>query len=157
MRNSPETVNLGEVEPRERLLQHDYGGDDRWTPWRVLVVTQLCQRTTGAQVRQAAEGLFDRWPTPDAMASSNPELEEQLKPAGFAKSRARRLREMSARYAFWAEENPELERPPSLIVRGWPGVGAYTEQAYRLVVEGDTSFIPDDKELVRFWAYKTLS
>lgn len=146
-----------DVVPRERLLQHDFGGDDRWTPWRVLVVTQMCQRTTGTQVVNAMTGFFERWPTPDSLASANTELEKQLKPAGFVKTRAARLREMSSRYAFWVEDNPDLDRPPALVVRSWPGVGKYTEEAYRLIVEGDLSFEPEDKELVRFWAYKTSS
>jgi endonuclease III len=153
------------VVPRERLLQHDHGGNDRWTPWRVLVVTQLCQRTTGTQVCRALDGFFERWPTPHALASANTELEKQLKPAGFVKTRAGRLREMSSRYASWIDDlpleggtlAPPVRYPPAPIVRGWPGVGKYTEEAYRLIVEGDLSFEPEDKELVRFWAFKTSS
>ena len=147
-------MDLSLVEPRESLLQHDYGGDDRWTPWRVLVITLLCQRTHGAQVRLALDGFFDRWPTPHALASANTELEKQLQPAGFVKLRAERIRGISRRYAEWSDD-AEASHPPAAVVRSWHGVGQYTEEAYRLVVEGDLSFQPEDKELVRFWAYKT--
>lgn len=143
------------------LLQQEHGGDDELTPWRVVVVSLMCQQTTGTQVRKVLGALFERWPTPELMSAAGDDLESLLRPCGFAYRRAGYLRGVSRGFADWLADGvrttapfAECESPSAGFVRRLTGCGEYTEQAYRLIVLNDTSFRPDDKELVKLWRWR---
>lgn len=133
------------------LLQHVYGLDDALTPWRVVIVSLLTQRTTGDQVRKVVGKLFHDWPEPGWLAESGSALEHLLRPLGFQNQRARRIRLVSAAFDSWRGHGV----PTHVEVRLLPGCGEYVEQAYRMIVEGDLTFEPEDKELKAWRASQT--
>lgn len=117
-------------------LQAPFGS----SPWRVLVVCALLNLTSRDQVRPILDELFGRWPHPEAMALSGPDLEEFLQPLGLGEQRARRLRRMS-------EEYMGLD-----VLSGWHvgqlhACGAYSADAFRVFCQGDISFLPGDRVL----------
>lgn len=147
---------------KPELLQHVFGGDDEFTPWRVLVVTILLQRTTGPQAREAATRLFARWKTPDSLSSASLEaIEEVVKPCGLASRRAKVLQNVTERYVDWLwdqyvpdpGERGEASCPPPELVTSWDGIGDYTLDAYRIIVFGDLSNEPKDRALLEYWKW----
>jgi endonuclease III len=132
------------------LLQVRRGGDDELFPWRVIVISQLLQRTTWVQADRVIGELFELWPDPSAMAAASPRLEKLIRPCGLANQRAARLREMSGQYSEWEREDTGDERalpgPPPELVKQWAGCGPYVLEAYRLIVRGE-KFTPVDKKL----------
>jgi len=65
-------------------------------PFRVLISTVLSQRTRDENTGKAAASLFSRYPTPAAIASApTAELEELIRPSGFYRVKARRIRRIS--------------------------------------------------------------
>ena len=80
----------------DKLQQHydpqqvdlDWHGD----PWRLLVATVLAAQCTDARVNTVTPVLFDRWPTPAALAVANQEdLEHVVRPTGFFRNKAKNL------------------------------------------------------------------
>jgi endonuclease-3 len=63
---------------------------ENWsTPFMLLVSTILSARTTDASVNSATPGLWSRFPTPEALASADPRLVEELvHPLGFFRNKA---------------------------------------------------------------------
>lgn len=112
-------------------------------PWRVLVVCALLNLTSRRQVKPIIVELFDRWPTPSAMAEAGPDLEELLTPCGLAPSRAKRLRSMAAAF-------PALTWLSPTTIQGLPGCGQYAADAFRVFVQGDLSEDPHDAVLVEY-------
>lgn len=51
----------------------DYGD-----PWQLLVSTVLSAQTTDENVNRVTPLLFDRWPTPEALAAADPEAVEHV-------------------------------------------------------------------------------
>jgi len=63
-------------------------------PWQLLVATVLSAQCTDQRVNQVTPGLFERWPTPAAMAGAPlDELEQAVRPTGFYRNKARAVRE----------------------------------------------------------------
>ena len=71
-----------------------YGGD----PWRLLVMGRLSAQCTDARVNLVSEKLFERYPTPEAMADADlDELGALIYSCGLYKSKARDLKASSER------------------------------------------------------------
>jgi endonuclease-3 len=120
----------------EGLLQHRLGNGE---PWRVVAISMLLCKTRAVVVEPIAAELFRRWGSPAALARANEaELMELIRPLGFMRLRAKRLREVGASFA--AEP-----RPPTVATL--PGCGSYVEDAYRMIVLGDLSVEPEDRSL----------
>lgn len=139
------------------LLQHKYGGDDEHTPWRVLMITILLQRTSGPQVDQVCESVFENWPTPEKMQDAAPgELERVIRPCGMAKKRANVLIGTTERWIDWDWDHTDgdLEFPAPDELLTWPGIGPYTAEAFKMIVWGDTSFEPNDVRLKVWWEWQ---
>jgi len=51
---------------------------DYQDPWQLLVSTVLSAQTTDENVNRVTPPLFDRWPTPEDLASADPEAVEQV-------------------------------------------------------------------------------
>lgn len=67
-------------------------------PWRVLSSCILSLRTQDGTTAKAAERMFARWPTVDAMAGADPgEVEKAIYPVGFYRTKAPQLVEMARR------------------------------------------------------------
>jgi endonuclease-3 len=66
------------------------------TPFELLVATILAAQCTDERVNRVTATLFQKYPGPQAFADANtPELEEDLKPTGFYKQKARSVQGMS--------------------------------------------------------------
>jgi endonuclease-3 len=64
--------------------------------FELLVATILSAQCTDERVNQVTPGVFERWPTPEAMAEADPtELEEAVRSTGFYRNKAKALREAS--------------------------------------------------------------
>lgn len=63
---------------------------DHATPFRLVIAVLLSAQTTDAQVNKVTPALFDRWPTPEAMAGATyEELSDVIKSLGFYKTKAK--------------------------------------------------------------------
>jgi endonuclease-3 len=69
---------------------------DYQSPWQLLVVTVLSAQTTDDNVNRVAPTLFDRYPTPQALASANAgEVEAIVFSTGFYRQKTRSIIELS--------------------------------------------------------------
>lgn len=124
------------------LLQVRAGGGD---PWRIAVICILLNRTSWLQVEPVLPMLFGRWPSPGALSSAGPALEDLLRPLGLGVQRSQTLRRFSDDY--W-RIRPDLavgERS-ALLLRQCHGIGRYAEDAHRLLVLGQRLW-PEDHAL----------
>jgi endonuclease-3 len=93
-------------------------------PLELLVATILSAQTTDVQVNRVTESLFSKYRTAEDYADSNPdELEEDIRPTGFYRNKARSLRGMAR--ALVEEHGGEVPRTMSELV-SLPGVGRKT-------------------------------
>jgi endonuclease III len=93
-------------------------------PLELLVATILSAQTTDVQVNRVTESLFSKYRTAEDYADSNPdELEEDIRPTGFYRNKARSLRGMAR--ALVEEHGGEVPRTMSELVT-LPGVGRKT-------------------------------
>lgn len=121
---------LDEVHP----LQEEYGAGD---PWRVLVICLLLNQTDGRMVARELPGFFRRFPDPHALAGAGEgTVRLMLEHLGLYR-RARLLVDLSRAYLAGGWEDPT----------DLPGVGDYAADAWRLFVDEDPWFDPQDKVL----------
>jgi len=93
-------------------------------PLELLVATILSAQTTDVQVNQVTESLFTKYRTAEDYADSIPdELEDDIRPTGFYRNKARSLRAMAR--ALVEEYGGEVPRTMSDLV-ALPGVGRKT-------------------------------
>ena len=111
-----------------RRLDEKYGPVecflDHKSPFRLVISVLLSAQTTDAQVNRVTPVLFERYPTPEAMAAASPaEVSEIIRSLGFYKTKARHCVECAqAIVADFAGEVPRtMEGLTSL-----PGVGRKT-------------------------------
>lgn len=129
--------------PREPLIQWKY----RRSPWKLLVACICLNRTQGMVAKPIIEEIFRRWPTPASLSGADrDELRSVIRPLGLQTNRSRHLMELSRRY------NPT--RMPREVVEELPGCGPYAADCYQMLVLGDLTVEPEDKELRRWreWA-----
>ncbi len=70
-------------------------------PWQLLVATILSAQCTDERVNQVTPILFQRFPTPEAMAQADrAEIEAIIRPTGFYRNKARFLQEAAHRVAY---------------------------------------------------------
>ena len=82
---------LKEIYPDAECALH-YGGD----PWKLLVMGRLSAQCTDARVNIVCEELFEKFPTPLAMAEGDiAEIERIIKPCGLYRMKADNIREAS--------------------------------------------------------------
>lgn len=118
-----------------RMIQEELRGQANYG-WKTLVACILMNRATGDQARPVLGKLLDRWPTPsDLSRAEEADVLEVVHPLGFQKARARNLIQMSDRF---------LRRVP---VKDLPGVGPYALESWRIFVEDDLDFVPQDAKL----------
>jgi endonuclease-3 len=66
-------------------------------PWQLLVATVLSAQTTDDTVNRVAPMLYRRWPTPQDLASADPEeVETVVHPTGFFRQKTRAVIDLSA-------------------------------------------------------------
>jgi endonuclease-3 len=115
-------------------------------PFELLVATILSAQSTDRTVNAVTPKLFARWPTPEALAASDPEaLEEVIHSTGFFRAKARSLRAMAAALVeqFGGQVPSRLEDLVTL-----PGVGRKTANVV-LSVALDRPGLPVDTHVLR--------
>ena len=129
---NPSAAPASEVTARLKAEYPDARTDLDWSnPLELLVATILSAQTTDVQVNRVTESLFVKYRTAEDYADSAPEvLEEDIRPTGFYRNKARSLRDMAR--ALVEEHGGEVPRTmPELV--DLPGVGRKTAN----VVLGD--------------------
>ncbi len=96
-----------------------------WTnPLELLVATMLSAQTTDVQVNRVTQDLFTKYSTAEDYAGVAPEeLEEDIRPTGFYRNKARSLQAMAS--ALVEEHGGEVPRTMRELV-ALPGVGRKT-------------------------------
>jgi endonuclease-3 len=96
-----------------------------WTnPLELLVATMLSAQTTDVQVNRVTQSLFAKYRTAEDYADADPEeLEEDIRPTGFYRNKARSLQGMAS--ALVEEHGGEVPRTMQELV-ALPGVGRKT-------------------------------
>ncbi|HJQ28802.1 MAG TPA: endonuclease III, partial [Rubrobacter sp.] len=114
-----------EVISRLKAEYPDARTELNWTnPLELLVATILSAQTTDVRVNQVTEDLFAKYRTAEDYADSDPdELEEDIRPTGFYRNKARSLRGMAR--ALVEEHGGEVPRTIAELV-ALPGVGRKT-------------------------------
>ena len=122
---SPSAAPASEVTARLKAEYPDARTELDWSnPLELLVATILSAQTTDVQVNRVTESLFSKYRTAEDYADSTPdELEEDIRPTGFYRNKARSLRGMAR--ALVAEHGGEVPRTMSELV-ALPGVGRKT-------------------------------
>jgi adenine-specific DNA glycosylase len=87
------------------------------------------------------EKLFEAFPEPELMASANSsKVSVILKPTGFPDRKAEALIRLSKAYSTrWGKSDFDLKK--------LPGVGKYAQESWRIFIDGDTNFEPEDRKL----------
>jgi endonuclease-3 len=121
----PDAAPIAEVIIR---LKREYPDADTELNWRnpleLLVATMLSAQTTDVRVNMVTENLFDRYRTAADYAGAVPaELEEDIRPTGFFRNKARALQGMAR--ALLERHGGEVPRTMDELV-ALPGVGRKT-------------------------------
>ena len=97
---------------------------DSVNPLQMLVATILSAQTTDARVNDVTPKLFAKYPAAADYAEADPgELEEEIRPTGFFRNKAKSLRGMAR--ALVADHAGEVPRTMEELV-ALPGVGRKT-------------------------------
>jgi endonuclease-3 len=122
---NPSPAPAPEVVARLKSEYPDARTELDWTnPLELLVATMLSAQTTDVQVNKVTQGLFAKYRTAEDYASADPdELEEDIRPTGFYRNKARSLRAMAG--ALVEEHGGEVPRTMRELV-ALPGVGRKT-------------------------------
>jgi endonuclease III len=122
---TPSAAPASEVIVRLKAEYPDARTELDWSnPLELLVATILSAQTTDVQVNRVTESLFSKYRTAEDYADSTPdELEEDIRPTGFYRNKARSLRSMAG--VLVEEHGGEVPRTMSELV-ALPGVGRKT-------------------------------
>ena len=122
---NPSAAPASEVTARLKTEYPDARTELVWSnPLELLVATILSAQTTDVQVNRVTENLFSTYRTAEDYADSSlDELEENIRPTGFYRNKARSLRGMAS--ALVEEHGGEVPRTMSELV-ALPGVGRKT-------------------------------
>ena len=97
---------------------------DHASPFRLVISVLLSAQTTDAQVNKVTPALFERWPTPQAMAGATAaEVAEVIKSLGFYKTKAKHC--VEAAQMIVADYGGEVPADMKELVK-LPGVGRKT-------------------------------
>lgn len=102
---------------------------DHRNAFELLVATVLSAQSTDVGVNKVTPGLFERWPSPSALAGADrAELEATIKPTGFFRNKAAALQGLAGQIAdeFDGEVPQQMAELVSL-----PGVGRKTANVVR--------------------------
>ena len=122
---NPSAAPASEVTARLKTEYPDARTELVWSnPLELLVATILSAQTTDVQVNRVTENLFSKYRTAEDYADSSlDELQEDIRPTGFYRNKARSLRGMAR--ALVEEHGGEVPRTMSELV-ALPGVGRKT-------------------------------
>jgi endonuclease-3 len=122
---NPSAAPAPEVTARLKAEYPDARTELDWSnPLELLVATMLSAQTTDVQVNRVSQSLFAKYRTAEDYAGADPdELEEDIRPTGFYRNKARSLRNMAG--ALVEEHEGEVPRTMQELV-ALPGVGRKT-------------------------------
>jgi endonuclease-3 len=122
---NPSSAPAPEVTARLKAEYPDARTELDWSnPLELLVATILSAQTTDVQVNKVTETLFAKSRTAEDYADSTPgDLEEDIRPTGFYRNKARSLRGMAS--VLVEEHGGEVPRTMTELV-ALPGVGRKT-------------------------------
>jgi endonuclease-3 len=116
---APEVVTRLKAEYPDARTELDWKN-----PLELLVATMLSAQTTDVQVNRVTQSLFAKYRTAEDYAHADPsELEEDIRPTGFYRNKARSLRNMAD--ALVEEHGGEVPSTMQELV-ALPGVGRKT-------------------------------
>jgi endonuclease-3 len=129
----------------DRILADAY--PDAWcalrheNAWQLLVATILSAQCTDERVNMVTPGLFERWPTPRALAAAKPDaLEKVIHSTGFFRQKAKSLLGVAA--AISEQYGGELPRDMDTLVT-LPGIGRKTANVILGTAYGIPSIVVD--------------
>ncbi|MBA3790483.1 MAG: endonuclease III, partial [Rubrobacter sp.] len=122
---SQNAAPISEVLGRLKAETPDATTELRWNnPLELLVATILSAQTTDVRVNGVTEKLFDKYHTVRDYAEADPEeLEEDIRPTGFFRNKARSLQGMAR--ALLKDHGGEVPRAMLGLI-ALPGVGRKT-------------------------------
>jgi endonuclease III len=122
---NPSAAPASEVTARLKAEYPDARTELDWSnPLELLVATILSAQTTDVQVNQVTKSLFAKYRTAEDYASAVPDaLEEDIRPTGFYRNKARSLRGMAG--ILVEEHGGEVPRTMAELI-ALPGVGRKT-------------------------------
>lgn len=119
---------------------------NKMDPFRVLIGTILSQRTKDENTEKAAKRLFSKYKTPEEIANAPlKDLEALIKPSGFYRIKAKRIKEISKIIA--EKYNGKVPETINELVK-LPGVGRKTAGCV-LVYGFNRPAIPTDVHVFR--------
>jgi len=118
-------VAIGEVISRLKEAYPDARTELTWEdPLQLLVATMLSAQSTDVRVNEVTGGLFRKYRTAQDYAEADlAELEEEIRPVGYFRNKARSIRSMAR--ALVEEHNGEVPRSMEELV-ALTGVGRKT-------------------------------
>ncbi|MBA2713765.1 MAG: endonuclease III [Rubrobacteraceae bacterium] len=122
---NPQAAPAPEVVARLKAEYPNARTELDWTnPLELLVATMLSAQTTDVQVNRVTQSLFAKYGKAEDYAGADPdELEEDIRPTGFYRNKARSLRGMAS--TLVEEHGGEVPRTMRELV-ALPGVGRKT-------------------------------
>ena len=122
---NPQAAPAPEVVARLKAEYPDARTELDWTnPLELLVATMLSAQTTDVQVNRVTQSLFAKYGTAEDYAGAAPEdLEEDIRPTGFYRNKARALKGMAQ--VLVEDHGGEVPRTMEDLVQ-LPGVGRKT-------------------------------
>jgi len=110
-------------------------------PWTLLIAVILSAQSTDAGVNKVTPVLFERYPTPQALARARPsDVEKIIKSTGFFRTKARNI--INASKAIVERHGGEVPREREAL-EALPGVGRKTASVVMSVVFGEAAFAVD--------------
>ncbi len=117
------------------------------TPWQLLVATILAAQSTDVTINRVTPKLFERYPTPAALAEAEPEdVQEIVRPTGYFRNKAAAIQAASKMIAD--EFGGEVPRTMAKITR-LPGVARKTANVVLGAAYGLSSGIVVDTHVGR--------
>jgi hypothetical protein len=125
-------------QPFKERMRHD--------PWRMMTGCVLANRTNwNAVAAPVHEAIHKRWPTVAKLWAANRfELQTMLVPVGMQERRAIGLKALAEKWLCRGQ--PE----GYAIVPTYPLLGPYAQDAWRIFIDGDVGFQPEDGRLKAF-------
>jgi endonuclease-3 len=134
-------VALQELAILERTYPNAVTALEYRDPWTLLIAVILSAQSTDAGVNKVTPVLFERYPTPQALAGARlADVEKIVKPTGFFHTKARNI--MSASAALVERFGGSVPRAREEL-ESLPGVGRKTASVVMSVVYGEAAFAVD--------------
>ena len=137
----PKAQAEAELAILERTYPNAVTALDYQDPYTLLIAVILSAQTTDAGVNRVTPFLFERYPTPQALARANlSDVEKIVKPTGFFRMKAKNI--VNAARALVENYGGEVPRRREAL-ESIPGVGRKTASVVMSVAFGDAALAVD--------------